>query len=61
MIKTQIVREGRKPVAVVLDYNEYKRLKELAEDKEDYTSALSVKETNNTWKDHAQLKQELGL
>ena len=61
MIKTQIVREGRKPVAVVLDYNEYKRLKELAEDKEDYTSALRVKETNTTWKDHAQLKQELGL
>ena len=61
MIKTQIVREGRKPVAVVLDYNEYKRLKELAEDKEDYTSALRVNETNSTWKDHAQLKQELGL
>jgi hypothetical protein len=61
MIKTQILREGRKPVAVVLDYEEYKRLKELAEDKEDFTSAMHVKMTNKTWKDHIQLKQELGL
>ncbi len=60
MIKTQIVREGRKPVAVVLDYEEYKRLKELAEDKEDYASALQIKMTNKTWKDHAQLKHEIG-
>ena len=61
MIKTQILREGRKPVAVVLDYEEYKRLKDLAEDKEDYIAALQVKMTTKVWKDHTQLKKELGL
>lgn len=61
MIKTQIVREGRKPVAVILDYEEYLRLKGIAEDKEDYVTALNVKNTNKTWKDHDQLKKELDL
>jgi hypothetical protein len=35
MIKTQIVKEGKKPIAVLMDYREYKRLKELEEDKAD--------------------------
>jgi hypothetical protein len=61
MIKTQIVKEGKKPVAVVVDYKEYKRLKEIAEDKADYLSALEVKLRNKKWKSHAQLKKELGL
>jgi len=33
MIKTQIVKEGKKPIAVLMDYKEYKRLKEVEEDK----------------------------
>ena len=33
MIKTQIVKEGKKPIAVLMDYKEYKRLKEIEEDK----------------------------
>jgi hypothetical protein len=61
MIKTQIVKEGKKPVAVVMDYKEYKRLKEIAEDKADYLSALEVKLKNKKWKSHAQLKKEIGL
>jgi hypothetical protein len=61
MIKTQIVKEGKKPVAVVMDYKEYKRLKEIAEDKADYLSALEVKLKNKKWKSHAQLKKETGL
>ena len=31
VIKTQIVKEGKKPIAVVMDYKEYKRLKEIEE------------------------------
>jgi hypothetical protein len=61
MIKTQILKEGRKPIAVLLDYKEYKRLKEIEEDKADYLSALSVKIKNKKWKTHHQLKKELGL
>ena len=61
MIKTQIVKEGKKPIAVLMDYKEYKRLKEVEEDKSDYLSALEVKLKNKRWKSHTQLKKELGL
>ena len=61
MIKTQIVKEGKKPIAVVMDYKEYRRLKENEEDKADYLSALEVKLMNKKWKSHAQVKKELGL
>ena len=61
MIKTQIVKEGKKPIAVLMDYKEYKRLKDIEEDKADYLSALEVKLKNKKWKTHALLKKELGL
>jgi len=61
MIKTHILKEGGKPIAVLLDYSEYKRLKEIEEDKDDYLSALAVKIKNKKWKTHQQLKKELGL
>jgi len=60
MIKTQIVKEGNKPIAVLVDYKEYKRLKEIEENKSDYLSALEVKLKNKKWKSHAQIKKELG-
>ena len=40
MIKTQIVKEDNKPVAVIMDYREYMRLKEIEEDRMDYYFAL---------------------
>lgn len=61
MVKTQIAKEGKKPIAVVMDYKEYKRLKEIEEDKADCLSALKVKLKNKKWKSHAQVKKELGL
>ncbi len=61
MIKTQIVKEGRKPVAVILDYDEYKRLKEIEEDKFDYYSAVMTKRQTKKWKSHSNLKKELKL
>ncbi len=60
MIKTQIVKEGNKPIAVLVDCKEYKRLKEIEENKSDYLSALEVKLKNKKWKSHAQIKKELG-
>ncbi len=61
MIKTQIVKEDNKPVAVIMDYREYLRLKEIEEDRMDYYSALQVKKKNKKWKTHDELKKELGL
>jgi len=61
MIKTQIVKSDDKPVAVIMDYKEYLRLKEIEEDKEDYYSALQIKMKNKKWKSHEELKKELGL
>lgn len=46
MIKTQIVKSDDKPVAVIMDYQEYLRLKAIEEDKKDYESALRVKKKN---------------
>ena len=61
MIKTQLIRQSKKPIAVVLDYEEYKRLKEIEQDSEDYLSAHSVKLENKNWTSHEDLKIELGL
>ncbi len=61
MIKTQIIKEDRKPVAVILDYQEYMRLKEVEQDKLDYYSALEVKRKNKKWVSHNDLKKTLGL
>ena len=57
MIKTQIVKEGKRPIAVVMDYKEYKRLKEIEED----LSSLEIKLRNKKWKSHTQVKKELRL
>ncbi len=61
MIKTQVIKEDDKPVAVILDYNEFKRLKEIELDKIDYNSALDVKRKNKKWVSHKELKKTLGL
>ena len=61
MVKTQIIRKDKEPVAVVLDYNEYVRLKEIEQDSEDYRSAVLVKEKNKKWTTHRDLKRDLGL
>lgn len=61
MIKTQIIRQSKKPIAVIIDYQEYKRLKEIEQDKDDYNSALEIKKTNKKWISHSELKSELGM
>jgi hypothetical protein len=61
MIKTQLVKQDNKPVAVIVDYQEYLRLKEIEEDRNDYYAALEVKMKNKKWKSHTDLKKELNL
>ncbi|OHD55527.1 MAG: hypothetical protein A2Y33_00790 [Spirochaetes bacterium GWF1_51_8] len=61
MIKTQIIKEDEKPVAVVLDYEEYKRLLSIEQDKDDIASADKVKRQNKKWTAHSDLKKELGI
>lgn len=55
MIETQIIKEGSKPVAVVLDYEEYQRLLERDQDIEDYEIALQIERENNNWTSHEDL------
>ena len=61
MIKTQVVKENNKPVAVIMDYKEYVRLKEIEQDRKDYYSAARTKAANKKWTGHEELKKELGL
>lgn len=62
MIKTQVIKESGKPVAVILDYNEFLRLKNIErEDEKDYQSAIQVKRKNKNWTSHKNLKESLGM
>ena len=61
MIKTQIVKENNKPVAVIMDYKEYVRLRVIEQERNDYRSAAKTKAGNKKWTDHEELKKELGL
>jgi len=56
-----MIKEGNKPKAVILDYKEYLRLKEIEQDKLDYYSALIIKKKNRKWTYHSDLKKELNL
>ncbi len=61
MIKTQIIKEDGHPKAVILDYEEYQRLKNIEEDRIDYHEAIDIKRTNKKWIGHSTLKKALGL
>ncbi len=61
MIQTQIIRENDQPIAVILDYKEYLRLKDLEEDQKDYESGIEIKKNNKKWVTHEDLKKELDL
>jgi len=61
MIKTQVIKEGSKPIAVILDYKEYKRLKDIEEEINDYKDAVEIKKKNKKWYTHNEVKKEIGL
>jgi 3-methyladenine DNA glycosylase Tag len=49
MIETRIIRKEKKPVAVILDYKEYLKLKEIQEEYEDYNDAVKAEKTTKKW------------
>lgn len=61
MIKKQIIKKDNKPIAIVIDFQEYKRLKEIEEDRFDYFKALKIKLENKKWTSHKELKKLLKL
>lgn len=61
MIKKQIIKENNKPIAVVLDFEEFKRLKLIEEDRFDYYSALKIKIENKKWTSHKDLKKAMKM
>jgi len=61
MIKTQIIKENNQPKMVVMDYEEYLKLKEAEEDRNDYYAAIETKLTNKKWIKHEDIKKELGI
>ena len=61
MIKPQIIQENGKPKAVILEYKEYLKLKEMAEDKSDYHEAIEAEMTTKKWHKHEDIKRKLGL
>ncbi len=61
MIETQIIKQGKKPVAVILDYNEYRKLKEIQEEYEDYREAINAEKTTKKLHRNDDVKKKLGL
>ena len=61
MISSQIITEDNIPVAIVLDYSEYLRLKEIEENQLDYDEAVRIKKEDTKWTSHSDLKKELEL
>ena len=61
MIKTQIIKENKKPKLVLMDYQEYLRLRETEEDRNYYYTVLETKITNKKWIKHDTIKKELGI
>ncbi|MBF0520850.1 MAG: hypothetical protein HQK92_14155 [Nitrospirae bacterium] len=61
MIKTQIIEQDTKPVAVIMDYKEYLKYKEIEQDRDDYYSGVETKLKNKKWIGHQELKEKLGI
>jgi hypothetical protein len=61
MIETQIIKQGKKPVAVILDFMEYQKLKDIQEEYEDYKDALNAEKSTKKWHKHEDVKKKLGL
>jgi hypothetical protein len=61
MIKTQIIHQDNKPIAVLPDYEVYKKMQEKVKDYEDYLSAVEKKMKNEKWVGHEEIKNRLGL
>ncbi|HNZ26680.1 MAG TPA: hypothetical protein PLG34_07520 [Spirochaetota bacterium] len=48
-MKTQIIKDkNNTPVAVLLDYKDYKKMKDIIEDKKDYFLGINAKRNKTT-------------
>ncbi len=61
MIETQIIKSDDKPIMVVLDYQEYKRLKELEQDYLDYQEIQNIKKKAPEFVPFEKVKKDLGI
>jgi hypothetical protein len=59
MIETQIIKENNKPVAMILDYEEYKRLHAIDIDNEDFREAREIKASNKKWTSHKEMIEKI--
>jgi hypothetical protein len=61
MVETQIIKKNNKPIAVVIDFEQYLKYKAMEEDQGDYKSAIEVKKKNKIWHNNKNVKKELKL
>ena len=61
MIKTQVIKKGKDPIAVIIDYKEYLRLKELAQDRAEYAAAIDAEKKTRRLTPLKEVKKRLGL
>ena len=61
MIKTRIIKEEGRPIAVVLDYKKYMKLREMAEDQADYKEAIVAEKQSKKFTSITTVKNRLGL
>jgi len=61
MIKTQVIKKGKDPIAVIIDYREYLRLKEMAQDRAEYAEAIDSEKKNRRLTPLKEVKKRLGL
>jgi hypothetical protein len=61
MIKTQIIKEEGRPIAVVLDYKKYMKLREMAEDQSDYKEAIVAEKHSKKLTSITAIKNRLEL
>ncbi len=61
MIKTQIIKQEGKPIAVVLDYKAYIKLKGQVQDLKDYSEAVNAEKETKKLTSLAAVKRKLKL
>jgi PHD/YefM family antitoxin component YafN of YafNO toxin-antitoxin module len=61
MIKTQIIKKDNKPIAVIIDYDEYMRLKRTARDRMDYRDAVVARKKAKRLISLKEAEKALGL
>ncbi len=61
MVKEQLIFENDKPIAVIIDYNEYKILKKIAEDKVLIAMADKAEAESEGSKSISDIEKELGI